>query len=120
MNTAGGTGTVLQQVEGNPHDGFAVLLREERHGADEARVRTPQLAPGLDGAALSGHGAILFPTRFFKAAQGAQRAGVVDGAQQDAPRARVAQVLAHQFERVAELPRALPASPPVAGAATPL
>jgi hypothetical protein len=96
-----------QDVEGQPDQAVAVLLREVADGGHQRRARLAQLGARVRLGVLAHDGAGGGATGLLEGAGGAQRAGVVGGAHQDVLRLRLAQVPAHLLHRGLELPVAV-------------
>src|SRR5262249_19927188 len=92
----------MEDVEREGDDVIAVLLGEVGDRSDEARARLPQLGAALDRRVLTHDRAAFTAAGFLKGAKRAERARIVDRADENAPRLARAEMATHGFEAVAE------------------
>ena len=93
----------VKDVERHRDDLGAVLFREVRDRSDQARSRLTELGPAFRRRVLPHDGARIGAARLLKRAQRAERARIVDRADQRPARLAVAQVPPHRLEALAEL-----------------
>src|SRR5262249_61086014 len=83
-------------------DPAAALVREVGARSDQARARLPQLGPPFRRRIVADDRAGVGPAGLLERAERAERARIVDRADDDAPRLARAQMLARRLEAVAE------------------
>src|SRR5262249_59356942 len=83
-------------------DFVAVFFGEVSDRSDEPRARLPQFGPPFRRRVMADDRAGVGPPGFLERAESAERARIVDRADDDAPRLADAQVLAHRLATVAD------------------
>src|SRR5262249_6822698 len=101
---------LVQDIQADSNQIFAIAFRKIRDRADQPRVGLPQFQPSLGRGVLPHDGAVLRPSGFLKSPQGAESAGIVDGAHHLATGARSAQMPAYGFKASPQIPVAIKVS----------
>lgn len=71
---------LVQNVEAEPYQVFSVALRKIGDRTNKARVWLAKFQPALRRSILAHHDTAFVPPCFLESAQGAEGAGIVDGA----------------------------------------
>ena len=82
-NTAGGTARPAEDVERQGDQAAAVFLGKVAHRRDEGRARLSELGARVGFGVLADDGTAVGTAGFLEGARGAERAGVVGGADQN-------------------------------------
>src|SRR5579864_909421 len=89
--------TLVQNVETDSDQVFAIALGEVSHRPDESGFGLTQFRPSLGRRVLTDDGAVLGTARFLKSTQRTECAGVIDRSHQYMPRVRGTQMSPHRF-----------------------
>src|SRR5262245_49318061 len=102
-------GPPREDVERKPDQIVAIALGKVGHRGDERGARIAKFSARIRFGVLPGDRAVCVAAGLLEGARGAQRARVVGGADQNAPRLRLTEMSADALERGLELPVAVDA-----------